>query len=80
MSYSRESTFVESDTSLNATPLANQDPHTDDEDFKIIDETIDAISRNMRRGDWAYLCQHPEVNKNIGIVLSSIYLHLLTYI
>lgn len=66
MSFSRESTlFVDSDTSLNAAPLANQDPNTDEEDFKIIDDTIKSVSRNMRRGDWAYLCEHPEVIKTL---------------
>lgn len=66
MSFSRESTLcVDSDTSLNASPLANRDRNTDEKDFKIIDDTINAISRNMRRGDWAFLCEHPEVIKTL---------------
>lgn len=62
MSLSRESDLYEdSETSVDSSPLANHDPATNDDEIKLIDDTIKAISRNMRKGDWAYLSKHPEV-------------------
>lgn len=57
--------FEDSESSLNALPLVDQDSMTDNEEFKIIDDTIKAISRNIRKGDWAYLSKHPEVIKTL---------------
>lgn len=64
MSFSRESDlYEESESSVDTSPLADHDPETNDDEIKLIDDTINAISRNMRKGDWAYLSNHPEVIK-----------------
>ncbi|KAH8297452.1 hypothetical protein KR044_012081 [Drosophila immigrans] len=57
--------YIESDADLRANTSQR---HTSEEDFIQINETIQNVSRNMRKGDWAYLCRHPEVRAIIRVI------------
>ncbi|EDV98189.1 uncharacterized protein LOC6568716 [Drosophila grimshawi] len=38
-------------------------------DFRQIDESIQDISKGMRRGDWAYLGRHPEIRAIVRFII-----------
>lgn len=42
-------------------PPVESEEHSYDEDMIHIDNTIQNICRNLRKGDWTYLGRHPEV-------------------
>ncbi|XP_030554281.1 uncharacterized protein LOC115757948 [Drosophila novamexicana] len=46
------------------------DQATNEEDLKRIDETIQNISRNLRKGDWTYLGRHPEIRAIIRVIVT----------
>ncbi|XP_034477536.1 uncharacterized protein LOC117784047 [Drosophila innubila] len=57
--------FIESDSDENS----DYDNGVIEEDLTKIDETIKNVSRNMRKGDWTYLCRHPEVRAIIRVIV-----------
>ncbi|XP_064538175.1 uncharacterized protein LOC135428252 [Drosophila montana] len=46
------------------------DQATNEEDLKQIDETIQNISRNLRKGDWTYMGRHPEIRAIIRVIVT----------
>lgn len=46
------------------------DHPTRKEDLNKIDETIRNVSKHMRKGDWTYLCRHPEVRAIIRVIVT----------
>ncbi|XP_060657504.1 uncharacterized protein LOC132792246 isoform X2 [Drosophila nasuta] len=64
MEYRQESrVYSGSDTDVHMN--THQRSAESDDNLIQIEETIKNVSRNMRKGDWTYLCRHPEINKQL---------------
>ncbi|KAH8405742.1 hypothetical protein KR215_008264 [Drosophila sulfurigaster] len=67
MEYRQESrVYSGSDTDVHVN--THQRSAESDDNLIQIEETIKNVSRNMRKGDWTYLCRHPEVRAIIRVI------------
>ncbi|KAH8384606.1 hypothetical protein KR093_002642 [Drosophila rubida] len=68
--YVRSASRSYNESEIDVISFIRDHDHESEEDLVPIDETVKNVSRNMRKGDWAYLCRHPEVRAIIRVIVT----------